>query len=305
MQKAHPGFYIGSFGESTDKAVPDGLLRRPEEGGALLRPADAVILLVAFGALVAAGIPLLLGLTAVLGDARHRRAHRASCCRWTRQSAAIILLIGLAVGVDYTMFYLKREREERAAGRSEEAALEAAAATSGRSVLISGLTVLVAMSGMFLTGDAGFASFGVATMTVVAVAMLGSLTVLPALLSKLGDKVDRGRVPFVHRLRRDDGEGRIWGAIIDRVLRRPLLYGVPGRRPARGARAPGAPAAHGATQHRHVPAEVLLTTYNRLKVAFPGTEIGASVVDQGAERRVEPRCRRRSASSSAQRSTPA
>ena len=125
---------------------------------------------------------------------------------------AIILLIGLAVGVDYTMFYLKREREERAAGRSEEAALEAAAATSGRSVLISGSTVLVAMAGMFLTGDAGFASFGVATMTVVAVAMLGSLTVLPALLSKLGDGVDRVRVPFVHRLRRNDGEGRDLGS---------------------------------------------------------------------------------------------
>ena len=65
-----------------------------------------------------------------------------------------MLLIGLAVGVDYSMFYLKREREERAAGRSERAALEAAAATSGRSVLISGLTVMVAMAGMFLTGDA-------------------------------------------------------------------------------------------------------------------------------------------------------
>ena len=86
---------------------------------------------------------------------------------------AMVLLIGLAVGVDYSMFYLKREREERAKGRSEEAALEAAAATSGRSVLISGLTVLVAMSGMFLTGDATFASFGIATMTVVAIAMLG------------------------------------------------------------------------------------------------------------------------------------
>ena len=134
-----------------------------------------------------------------------------------------MLLIGLAVGVDYSMFYLKREREERAAGRSERAAIEAAAATSGRSVLISGLTVMVAMAGMFLTGDATFASFGIATIIVVAIAMLGSLTVLPALLSRLGDKVDRLRVPLVGRLRRDDGEGRIWGAIVDRVLRRPVL----------------------------------------------------------------------------------
>ena len=69
------------------------------------------------------------------------------------EAGALVLLIGLAVGVDYSLFYLKREREERAAGRSERAALEAAAATSGRSVLISGLTVMTAMAGMFLTGD--------------------------------------------------------------------------------------------------------------------------------------------------------
>jgi RND superfamily putative drug exporter len=79
------------------------------------------------------------------------------------------------------------------------------------------------MAGMFLTGDKIFASFGVATILVVATAMLGSLTVLPALLSRLGDNVDRVRIPFVSRLRRDDGEGRIWGAIVDRVMRRPGL----------------------------------------------------------------------------------
>ena len=120
---------------------------------------------------------------------------RATCSRWRTKSPALVLLIGLAVGVDYSMFYLRREREERAKGRSERAALEAAAATSGRSVLISGLTVMVAMAGMFLIGDKTFASFGVATMMVVAVAMLGSLTVLPALLSRLGDRVDKVRVP--------------------------------------------------------------------------------------------------------------
>ena len=124
------------------------------------------------------------------------------------------------------MFYLKREREERAAGRSEEAALEAAAATSGRSVLISGLTVIIAMSGMFLAGIQGMSAFAVGTILVVAVAMLGSLTVLPATLSWLGDRVDRGRVPFISRLRRDDGEGRIWGAILTAVLRRPVVSAV-------------------------------------------------------------------------------
>src|SRR6185312_9157214 len=129
--------------------------------------------------------------------------------------------IGLAVGVDYTMFYLKREREERAAGKSESAALEAAAATSGRSVLISGLTVMTAMAGMFLTGDRTFGSFAMATILVVAIAVLGSLTVLPAVLSRLGDRVNKARVPLLWRLQRPDG-GRIWPAIVDRVLRRPV-----------------------------------------------------------------------------------
>jgi uncharacterized membrane protein YdfJ with MMPL/SSD domain len=142
---------------------------------------------------------------------------------------------------------------------------------------VSGLTVLVAMSGMFLTGDAGFASFGVATMSVVAVAILGSLTVLPALLSKLGDNVDRLRVPFVHRLRRDDGEGRIWSAIIDRVLRRPLISAIL----AAGLLiALAVPALQLRTAQASIDSypQKFLTTYNRQKEAFPGTEIAASVV---------------------------
>ena len=175
-----------------------------------------------FGSLVAAGIPLLLALTAVFATFG-LVALSSLLLPVAMQAPAMVLLIGLAVGVDYSMFYLKRERQERAAGRSEQAALEVAAATSGRSVLISGLTVIVAMAGMFLTGDSTFASLALAAILVVAVAVLGSLTVLPAVLSRLGDNVDRARVPFVGRLGRDDGEGRIWGAIVDRVLRRPLL----------------------------------------------------------------------------------
>ena len=109
------------------------------------------------------------------------------------------MLVGLAVGVDYTLFYLRREREERAAGRGERAALEAAAATSGRSVLVSGATVMIAMAGMLFSGDKTFISMGIGTMIVVAVAMIGSLTVLPAVLSKLGDRVEKGRIPLLGR----------------------------------------------------------------------------------------------------------
>ena len=157
--------------------------------------------------------------------------------------AEVILLIGLAVGVDYSLFYIRRERDERRAGRSETAALEAAAATSGRAVLISGITVMIAMAGMFFSGDKTFMSFAIGTMMVVAVAMIGSLTVLPAILSWLGDRVDKVRVPFLGRLKKDDGQGRVWGAVLGAVLRRPLVSaiastavlarpGLPGSEPA-------------------------------------------------------------------------
>ena len=125
--------------------------------------------------------------------------------------------------MDYTLFYLRREREERAAGLGQRAALEAAAATSGRSVLISGATVMIAMAGMLFSGDQTFVSFSIGTMIVVAVAMLGSLTVLPALLSKLGDRVEKGRIPLLGRLRRPVGEGRIWSKVLTPVLRHPAI----------------------------------------------------------------------------------
>src|SRR5436309_2896518 len=98
----------------------------------------------------------------------------------------------------------------------------AAEPTSGRSVLISGFTVLIAMAGLFFAGDKTYLSFGIATMIVVGVAMLGSLTVLPALLSKLGPRVDKGRIPFVHRFRNDAGGSRLWKAILTPVLKHPL-----------------------------------------------------------------------------------
>ena len=132
----------------------------------------------------------------------------------------------MAVGVDYSLFYVKRAREERAAGRETDAAIEAAAATSGRAVVISGFTVMVAMAGMYLGGISNFASFATGTIMVVAVAVLGSLTVLPAMLSKLGDRVEKGRVPLLGRLRNRRGGVGIWSRFLDRVLRRPLVSAI-------------------------------------------------------------------------------
>ena len=252
-QHAHPGFFIGEFGDASSvKAVDTAFANDLTRAGIFSIPLTLIILVIAFGALVAAGIPLLLALTAVFATFG-LVALPSRLLPIDPAAYAVVLLVGLAVGVDYTMFYLRREREERAAGRSPQAALEAAAATSGRSVLISGLTVMVAMAGMFLTGDADFASFGMATMIVVAMAMLGSLTVLPALLSKLGDRVDRLHVPLVGRLRRDDGDGPPVGRCHRPRTPPSAALGSSRRRRAGGTRHPSDPDPYGNPRPRYVP----------------------------------------------------
>jgi len=278
-QGAHPGFFVGEFGgASAAKAVDTAFADDLKSAGLFSVPLTLIILVVAFGALVAAGIPLLLALTAVFATFG-LVALPSHLLPIAQEAFAVVLLIGLAVGVDYSMFYLRREREERAAGRSERAALEAAAATSGRSVLISGLTVMGAMAGMFLTADGTFASFGYTTMMVVAIAMVGSLTVLPALLSKLGDRVERLHVPLVGRLRRDRGEGRIWGAIVESVLRRPLLSAVLAGGVLLALAAPALGLRMATPGPDTFPSSLaVVKTYNRMQQAFPGNALPVNVV---------------------------
>jgi RND superfamily putative drug exporter len=193
-------------------------------------------------------------------------------------------MIGLAVGVDYTLFYLRREREERARGVGHRDAIHIAAATSGRAVLISGLTVMVAMAGMFLAGDSTFTALGVGAITVVAVAMIGSVTVVPAILSVLGDRVEKGRVPFLHRFKRADGESRIWNTILDVVLRRPLISAVLATAvllvlafPALGMKA-----VLSGTDDLPRNLEVM-QVYDRIDDAFPGGQIPAVVTIAGKD----------------------
>ena len=222
VAERHPELTIGEYGDaSATKALDDSVGRDFHRAELFSIPLTLAILLFGFGALVAAGVPLLLALTAVIATVGLLAwpSHI-----WPVDDAAnsVILLIGLAVGVDYSLFYIRREREERARGKGPEAALDAAAATSGRAVIVSGLTVLIAMAGLFVTGEKELISVGLGTMLVVAVAMAGSLTVLPAVLSKLGDGIDRGRLPFLG-FRRQARESRVFGAIVDRVLRRPAL----------------------------------------------------------------------------------
>jgi uncharacterized membrane protein YdfJ with MMPL/SSD domain len=226
IQKANPDYYVGEAGSaSTGKALDEMFNSQLARAGLLSIPLTLGILLIVFGSLVGASIPLLLALTSVFAT-MGLVALPSQLVPMDESIYEVILLIGLAVGVDYSLFYIRRERDERRAGRSESAALEAAAATSGRAVLISGITVMIAMAGMFFSGDKTFMSFAIGTMMVVAVAMIGSLTVLPATLSWLGDRVEKVRVPLIWRVKRTDGEPRVWGFILDRVLRRPLLSAI-------------------------------------------------------------------------------
>ena len=279
-QQAHPELRIEEFGEASAMKAFDATMEEDFQRAEFLSlPITLIILVVAFGALMAAGVPLLLALTAVMATLGIL-GPVSQIFPVDEQIGSVVLLIGLAVGVDYSLFYMRRQRSERAAGHSNEAALEIAAATSGRAVLVSGLTVMVAMAGMFLTGDATFMSFAVGTILVVAVAMLGSLTVLPAILSKLGDRVEKGRVPFLAKRRRESGgESRVWSAILDRVLRRPVVSVVlsAGVLVALAIPAFGLNTTQTGLQDM-APDLPIMKSYERIQTAFPGGPLPAVVV---------------------------
>jgi uncharacterized membrane protein YdfJ with MMPL/SSD domain len=282
VQKAHPEVRVEEFGDASyQKAM--GAKQRADEakekqismGGTLL------ILLLAFGAAVAAGVPLLLGITSIaatvglLGPVSQLSSLHAAV-------AQVVFLIGLAVAVDYAMFYMRRMTQEQDKGRSPEAALEVAAATSGRAVLISGFTVIAAMAGMFFSGNAIFTSFGIGTILVVAVAIIGSLTFLPAVLSYLGQKgwLEKGRLPYIAKRRhKSNGESRVWNAILTRVLARPVVSVVlaGGLLVALSVPALGMqfkePGMEGMSR-----SEPIVQTLDRIDAAFPGDTMAASVV---------------------------
>lgn len=273
---------IGEFGgASATKALDQAFKDDFAKAEKLSLPITIAILILAFGALAAVGIPVLLALSAVFATLG-LVALPSQIVPLDDTISSIVLLVGMAVGIDYTLFYLRREREERRRGASPEEALEIAAATSGRAILVSGFTVIAAMAGMLLAGDRTFVGLGIAAMMVVAIAMIGSVTVVPAVLAALGDKVNKGRIPFLHRLRRDDGESRTWGWVIDRVLARPVVSVVlaGGLLVALAIPALSMHTANTGTDGlpRSIP---IMKVYDRMQAAFPGNQIPASVVIQG------------------------
>jgi putative drug exporter of the RND superfamily len=223
VQARHPDLYVAEAGDaSAEKLIGDALDRGLARLSLLSIPVTLGILLVAFGAVVAALLPVALAVTAVVG-AMGLLAVASRLAPTVDSTMHVMLLVGLAVGVDYCMFYIRRERDERASGADPHRALVVAAETSGRSIWVSGLTVIVAMAGMFFTRDATFTSFAIGTILVVATTVLGSLTVLPAVLAALGDRVDAIKIPGLYRRR---SGGRAWNAILRVVLRRPSVAAV-------------------------------------------------------------------------------
>ncbi len=221
----HPGLTIEEAGGATlDRATGSVIDQDFHKAELTSVPISLVLLLIVFGALIAAGIPLLLAGTAVITAI----SLLAIPSRWLpidTTTSAVVLLVGMAVGIDYSLFYLRRTREERAAGRDTHEALRIAAGTSGRAIVVSGLTVMVALAGLFLTGIDVFSGIAVGTIMVVGVAVLGSLTFLPGILSMLGTWTDRGRIPFLGRRRTAAHESRFWGLLARAVVRRPLVWG--------------------------------------------------------------------------------
>jgi RND superfamily putative drug exporter len=283
IQARHPGLLIQEAGNASGDRAIGGLIssdfRKAEETSV---PITLILLVVVFGALIAAGIPLLLAATSVV-TALSLLAIPGHWLPVGQATSEVVLLIGMAVGIDYSLFYLRREREERAKGATVGEALRIAAGTSGRAIVVSGLTVMIALGGLFLTGAAEFTGMAIGAITVVGVAVIGSLTVVPALLSWLGRWADRGRVPFLGRRRTAARPSWLWAALARRVVRRPLLWGgvAAAAMLALAAPALGMRLAYPAND---VPNNVpIVATANRIQHAFPQAPSPAEVVVTGAD----------------------
>jgi RND superfamily putative drug exporter len=308
LQKASPGFTVAEFGmASATHELNNTISKDFQNAEKLSVPVTFVILLLAFGAFVAAGVPVLLAFSAVLGSIG-LSAIASHVFHASDATSSVILLMGMAVGVDYSLFYLKREREERAAGHEGHEGLFRAAATSGQAVLISGFTVLIAMAGMLFAGTKIFTSIGIGAMLVVFTSLVGSLTVLPALLGKLGDRyIERGvrqvlaatvlrflrlfktqpswlvrqreKPTLLRRVKGDRQESRVWGFVITRSMRRPAVAVVLSTALLVVLALPVLNIHTKLLSFTDLPKSLaIVKTYDTIQASFPGTEDPAHVV---------------------------
>jgi RND superfamily putative drug exporter len=215
------GFQVALTGEWTTGYDFNKLSQDDLKNGELRigLPAALVVLVLVFGALVASGLPLVLALVSIV-VALGLTALVSTAFELSVFVVNMLTGMGLALGIDYALFVVSRFREERGAGREKVDAIAAAGATASRAVLFSGSAFVLAMVGLLLVQSTIMRSLAAGAILVGIVSVVAALTLLPAVLSLLGDKVDRFRVPFVGRSR---GETQRWTAFVRRVQARPVL----------------------------------------------------------------------------------
>jgi RND superfamily putative drug exporter len=281
-QARHPGLLIAEAGDASEDRVASSLIGHDFQKAEFTSlPVTLVLLVAVFGALIAAGIPLLLAGTAVISAI----SLTSVIGKWLpvgQSTSEVVLIIGMAVGIDYSLFYLRREREERVKGRSTAEALRIAAATSGRAIVVSGVTVMIALAGLFLTGYSVFTGIGLGSIAVVGAAVAGSLTFLPALLSMLGSWADRGRIPFLGKRRTASRPSRLWAGLVRQVVRRPAVWGILGVAGMIALAAPAVSMRLGSPPDGGFPASLpIIKTADRIQQAFPQSPSPAHVVVTG------------------------
>ncbi|MFZ0192155.1 MAG: MMPL family transporter [Streptosporangiaceae bacterium] len=281
VQASHPDLLIAETGDASIlRAIDNSLDFRQAEATSI--PITLILLLVVFGALVAAGIPVLLAVSAVMA-ALSLVTISSHWLPTGGSTAEVVLIVGMAVGVDYSLFYLRREREERAKGRALPESLRIAAGTSGRAILVSGGTVMIAMAGLFRTGIDQFTGIALGTIAVVGIAVAGSLTVLPALLSWLGPRADRGRIPFLGRGRAAARPSRLWAALVRRVVARPAIWGTAAAVALLALAAPALGMRLGEPAVDAPPGLAVVRTMSEIHRAFPQSPSPAEVVVTGPD----------------------
>jgi len=283
VQARYPRLDVAEAGGASTDAVGNALMSSDFRKAELTSvPITLILLLAVFGALIAAGIPVVLAGSVVTATV----SLLAALGRWLPVGSAtseVVLILGMAVGVDYSLFYLRREREERAAGKSSGAALRIAAATSGRAIVISGVTVMISLAGLFLTGVDLFTGMAVGTIIVVGIAVAGALTLLPAVLSMIGEWADRCRIPVLGRRRTAAGPSRLWAAVVRRVVRHPLVWGAAATVALLALAAPASGMRIGSPPIDLPGSLPVVQTLDRISSAFPGRPAPAEIVVTGRD----------------------
>ncbi|WP_418061561.1 MMPL family transporter [Pimelobacter simplex] len=284
VQKAHPDLRVEQAGDVTiGDAIDDRVGEDLASAELVSLPITLVLMLLAFGALIAAGLPVLLAATSVAATIGIT-APISYLVPAEPTVYSMIVLIGMAVGVDYSLFYLKRERQERAAGRSTLDAVSIAAETSGHAILVSGGAVIASLAALFVLTDVTFNSLATGAILVVAVAVLGSITVLPALLVKLGRWVDRPRVPLLWRLTRRVRTGTISGRLLGPVVRHPVVALVVSGLALAALAVPALTMKTHQASAETLPRDIpVVQTLRTITTAFPAEGTSAQVVVSGAD----------------------